>query len=315
MVLFPVGPTDIASFIETAQQVVLLQSASIGAPPLLDSLRSVRKRNVRVNVLLGPKPDYLMVNGKPLVVSRPYDANAGAELSALSEMGAELFINPLFNELRATQVQPGVTSHATYMVADRIAALVCTGAFSDGALQHERNLCLRSDDQDVIKALTALFFSEFDESLSVAKKSEFVRAARAQLIVCPKCEADLIRALSDIYELTIRVSGFGALPKIQARLLEFAPRLRLLLPEAYRGQHPFEAALRRAGAEIRFVPERFDGLTWVGKTKSGHIKALVGSMQLNENSLNRSREVAVPLRDEIAINLGQLLDAAWGNAR
>jgi hypothetical protein len=315
MLIFPVAAADIAPLIDNAQHVVLIQSASVSAPPLLDRLRQARNRDVQVNALLGPKPDVEIVDGKPMVGTRPYALHAGAELDALCNMGVEYLINPAFNELNATKLQPGAASHASYLVSDSKVALICTGPFSGLTLKRERNVCIGQDQPDVVKALVALFYSEFDDALSAAQRADFDRVARSRLIVCPDCEAALLAELADTDELILRVAGFGTLPKIKARLLELGPRLRVLLPAAYRGLHPLETSLRQSGAQVRFVVEPFDGIVWAGRSKSGAIRAFVGSMQLNVNSLTRSREVGFSIPGSLGAEVRSLLNDLWSEAR
>ena len=311
MLFFPAGAADITPFIDSAHQVLLIQSASVSAPPVLDRLRQARGRKVKVNALLGPKPAVEIVDGKPMIGTRPYGFHAGDELMSLKDMGVEYLISPQFSALRDSTYQPGVASHATYLIADGKTALICSGTLSASALQRERNACVRSDDAAVVKALAALFYSEFDETLSPARKQEFDRVARSRLIVCPSCEDALLAELMDADELTLRVAGFGSLPKIEARLLQLSNRLRVLLPLAYRGQHPFEETLRRAGAQIRFVDEPFDGLIWSSRTKAGLVRAFVGSMQLNTHSLGSSREVGIKLEGDIAMQVTLILSKLW----
>ena len=311
MLFFPAGAADITPFIDSAHQVLLIQSASVSAPPVLDRLRQARGRKVKVNALLGPKPAVEVVDGKPMIGTRPYGFHAGDELTALKDMGVEYLINPQFSALRYTTYQPGVASHATYLIADGKTALICSGTLSASALQRERNVCVSSADAAEVKALAALFYSEFDETLSPARKQEFDRVARSRLIVCPSCEDALLAELADVAELTLRVAGFGSLPKIEARLLQLSNRLRVLLPLPYRGQHPFEETLRRAGAQIRFVDEPFDGLIWSCRTKAGLVRAFVGSMQLNTHSLGSSREVGIKLDGDIAMQVTQILPKLW----
>ncbi len=311
MLFFPAGAADITPFIDSAHQVLLIQSASVSAPPVLDRLRQARGRKVKVNALLGPKPAVEIVDGKPMIGTRPYGFHAGDELTALKDMGVEYLINPQFSALRDSTYQPGAASHATYLIADGKTALICSGTLSASALQRERNACVRSDDAAVVKALAALFYSEFDETLDLVRKQAFDRVARSRLIVCPSCEDALLAELADVAELTLRVAGFGSLPKIEARLLQLGGRLRVLLPLAYSGQHPFEETLRRAGAQIRFVDESFGGLMWSSRTKTGTIRAVVGSMQLNANSLGSSREVGVTLDGYLAMEVTRMLAKMW----
>ena len=311
MLFFPAGAADITPFIDSAHQVLLIQSASVSAPPVLDRLRQARGRKVKVNALLGPKPAVEIVDGKPMIGTRPYGFHAGDELTALKDMGVEYLINPQFSALRYTTYQPGAASHATYLIADGKTALICSGTLSASALQHERNVCVKSNEPANVKALTALFYSEFDETLDLVRKQAFDRVARSRLIVCPSCEDALLAELADVAELTLRVAGFGSLPKIEARLLQLGGRLRVLLPLPYRGQHPFEETLRRAGAQIRFVDEPFDGLIWSSRTKAGLVRAFVGSMQLNTHSLGSSREVGIKLEGDIAMQVTLILSKLW----
>ena len=168
-------------------------------------------------------------------------------------------------------------------------------------------MCVKSNEPANVKALAALFCSKFDETLSPARKQEFDPIARSRLIVCPSCEDALLAELMDADELTLRVAGFGSLPKIEARLLQLGGRLRVLLPLPYSGRQPFDETLRGAGAQIRFVDESFDGLMWSSRTKTGTVRAIVGSMQLNANSLGSSREVGVRLDGELAMEVEQML--------
>jgi hypothetical protein len=313
MLVFPVGAAEVVPIIDSAQRIVLIQSASVSAPPVLERLRSARARKVKVNALLGPKPAVEIVDGKPMIGTRPYALHAGAELAALNGMGVEYLINPEFNELQATTFEPGTASHATYIIADGKKAMVCSGALSATALKHERNVCVRSDEVALVKALTALFYSEFDESLNQARKREFDRVARSRLVVCPSCEDALLAELAEVDELTIRVAGFGSLPKIEAHLLQLGSRLRVLLPLTYRGRHPFEETMRRAGAQIRFVAEPFDGLVWFSRSKAGAVRAFVGSMQLHANSMGSSREVGVRLDGAPAMEVEQMFAKLWSS--
>jgi phosphatidylserine/phosphatidylglycerophosphate/cardiolipin synthase-like enzyme len=315
MLIFPVTAPDLVPLLDSSRQTILVQSASAGAPPILDALARARKRGVKIELLLGPKPSYTIDGHKVVLGSRPYEAAAGLELARLRAMGASYLINPRFNALRGTEVVHGVESHATYVVVDGNLSLVCTGPLSDGALTAERNVCIQSDDATRAKALSALFYSEFDETLGASKRAYFERVARSRLIVCPSCEAALLAALADVDELTIRVAGFGSLPKFEARLLQFGSRLRVLLPLPYRGQHPFEETLRRAGVQIRFTDQAFDGLASASRSKSGQARAIVGSLQLNTNSLSRSREVGVALTDDMAKEVEKMLEKAWSGAR
>ena len=69
--------------------------------------------------------------------------------------------------------------------------------------------------------------------------------------------------------------------------------------------------MRRAGAQIRFVDESFDGLMWSSRTKTGNVRAVVGSMQLNVNRLGSSREVGVTLDGYLAMEVKQMLAKIW----
>ena len=162
MLFFPAGVAEINPFIDSAHQVLLIQSASVSAPLVLDRLRQARSRKVKVNALLGPKPAAEIVDGKPMIGTRPYGFHADDELAALKDMGVAYLINPQFSALRNTTYQPGVASHATYLIADGKTALICSEVLSASALQRDRNVCLRSDDATVVKALAVLFYSEFD---------------------------------------------------------------------------------------------------------------------------------------------------------
>jgi hypothetical protein len=183
------------------------------------------------------------------------------------------------------------------------------------AWQREANLCVQTDSPNVVKALGALFYSEFDETLSPDRKKEFKRVAESQLLVCPLCEPLLLAELKDAKDLTLRVAGFGDLPNIERRLLELAPRLRILLPVSYQGHHPLEDRLRRAGAQVRFVDEFFDGLVCSYKTGAGEVRAIIGSMQLNADSLGRSREVGIVLKRDSAAEVATMLNSAWQQGR
>ena len=229
MLFFPAGAADMTPFIDSVHPVLLIQSALVSAPPVLDRLRQARSRKVKVNALLGPKPAVEIVDGKPMIGTRPYGFHAGDELTSLKDMRVE------YLALRVITYQAGIASHPTYMIAVGKTALICSEVLSASALQRGRNVCVRSDDTPVVKALAVLFYSEFDETLSPARKQEFDRVARSRLIVCPSCEDALLAELADVAELTLRVAGFGSLPKIEARLLQLGGRLRVLLPLPYRG--------------------------------------------------------------------------------
>ena len=298
---FPAGAADITPFIDSVHQVLSIQSASVSALPVRDRLPHARARKVKVNALLGPKPAVEIADGKPMIGKRPNRLHASDELTSLKDMRVK------YLALRDITYQPGIASHPTYMIADGKTALICSGTLSASALQRDRNVCVKSNEPANVKALAALFCSKFDETLSPARKQEFDRIARSRLIVCPSCEDALLAELMDADELTLRVAGFGSLPKIEARLLQLGGRLRVLLPLPYRSQHPFEETLRRAGAQIRFVDESVVGLMWSSRTKTGTVRAIVGSMQLNANSLSRSREVGVRLDGELAMEVEQML--------
>ena len=234
---FPAGAADITPFIDSVHQVLSIQSASVSALPVRDRLPHARARKVKVNALLGPKPAVEIADGKPMIGKRPNRLHASDELTSLKDMRVK------YLALRDITYQPGIASHPTYMIADGKTALICSEVLSASALQHERNVCVKSNEPANVKALTALFYSEFDETLDLVRKQAFDRVARSRLIVCPSCEDALLAELADVAELTLRVAGFGSLPKIEASFLQLSNRLRVLLPLAYRGQHPFEETL------------------------------------------------------------------------
>ena len=143
---FPAGAADITPFIDSVHQVLSIQSASVSALPVLDRLPRARARKVKVNALLGPKPAVEIVDGKPMIGTRPYGFHAGDELTALKDMGVEYLINPQFSALGDSTYQSGAASHATYLIADGKTALICSGTLSASALQRDRNVCVKSNE-------------------------------------------------------------------------------------------------------------------------------------------------------------------------
>ncbi len=272
--------------IEHARGTVFVQSQSVSSPATLSALTAAAHRGVEVKVLLGPKPDYVIQDAKVQVGSHPYAANAGTELAALSAAGVRYFINPRFNELRATRVVPGVESRASYLIAGDGLSLVCSGALSSAALVRERNFCVRSTNRERAFALATLFTSEFEE-LPAERRDAYEHTASKQLLICPGCEADLVRAFGAEGTLYLRISGIGTVPTIETALRHAAARLRVLLPKSYQNQNPFVDELVRAGARVRYVPQDYDGLLLVTETL-----VLAGSVRLDAG-INHSRQVAV----------------------
>ena len=50
---------------------------------------------------------------------------------------------------------------------------------------------------------------------------------------------------------------------------------------------------------------------WSSRTKTGNVRAVVGSMQLNANSLGSSREVGVTLDGYLAMEVTRMLAKMW----
>lgn len=314
MLIFPVGDADIVAMLDAKPKVVLMQSASVASPPLLTAIARVRKSGAEVKVLLGPKPDYEVVNNQIMIGSRPYAFHAGEEIDALKAADVPIYINPNSNELRGTDVVPGAASHASYLVTDTGASLICTGTWNDAGFR-QRNICLRDSDRSRALALTALHSADFDYERPVAERERREQAARQTLMICPKCEPALTDFLNDAESLSIRAGGFGDAAGLIAVFRPKAASVRLLLPAAYRGQNPIVEEIAKLGAQIRYLDYDFGGLTILRRNANGETQGLVGSLRLTQSSLRQSREVAAMVTGEDALGLSRLWDREWQSGR
>lgn len=314
MLILPVGDADIVAMLDAKPKVVLRQSVSVASPPLLTAIARVRKSGAEVKVLLGPKPDYEVVKNQIMIGSRPYAFHAGAELGALKAADVPIYINPNFNELRGTEVVPGAASHASYLVTDTGASIICTGTWSDVGFR-QKNICLKSEDRNRALALTALHNADFDFSRATEDRHRREQVARKTLLVCPGCEGALGEMLTGAQAIYLRVSGLGDARELIAILFTQATKRRLILPAAYRDQNPAVAELAKLGTQVRYVDDDFDGLMIVGRNTDGEIKGLIGSLRLTQSSLRQSREVAAIATGEDALGLSRLWDREWQSGR
>ena len=314
MLIFPVGDADIIAMLDAKPKVVLMQSASVASPPLLTAIARVRKSGAEVKVLLGPKPDYEVVDNQIMIGSRPYAFHAGAELDALKAADVPIYINPNFNELRGTEVAPGAASHASYLVTDTGASLICTGTWNDAGFR-QRNICAQSNERTRALALTSLHSADFDYERQADERSRRERAARQALVICPDCEATLRDLFTGGQSLTIHTSGIGDAAELTALLRRKAMSIRFLLPAAYRGQNPLIDEMKKLGSQVRYVDYDTDGLTVSARSPTGAITGLLSSLRLTQNSLRQSREVGVQLDGADSVLLSQWLDREWNNAR
>jgi hypothetical protein len=314
MLICPVSNADIVALLEAKPKAVLMQSASIGAPPLLAAIGRARKQGVEFKVLLGPKPDYEIVDNQIRIGSRPYVFDAGGELDALAASKVSVYINPKFNALRGTTVVPGAASHASYLVTNTGVSLVCTGTWNAAGFR-QKNLCVRSEDRARALALTTLHSADFDYERPAAERSRRERSARQALVICPDCVSALRELLTCARTLLIRTAGLGDATELTALLRSKASSTRFLFPAAYRGQNPLIDALTQLGAQVRYVDHDFDGLTIVTRGANDEIRGLIGSLRLTQSSLRQSREVGARLDGVDATSLAELLDQEWNRGQ
>lgn len=278
-----------------------VQAESI--PPLLRPvLRDARGRDVRIRYLLGPKASYTLdAKGRPLLAARPYAQGPQAEELAFAGTTGELSINPRFAELGpAGEFHAGRRSHAFYAVSAQ-AAVLCTGV----PRGRTRVLCL-SGNEVLTRALTALFDSEFEDTLPSAQRDAMVVRAREQLVVGPDDNEPLL-ALLQMPGAVVLTSEFDHGQALQ-RLMH-GPARMLLLPEAVARSQAAEAA-RRAGVDVRVRRGEFNGtVVWTPD------RAFIGSQRLTDAALRHDRDVGALLQGEGADAVHRFLMDAMGSPR
>lgn len=268
--------------------------AEVLPPSLRPALESAQQRGVLVRYLIGPKASYTLdAKGRPLVPRRAFENGPNAEDLAFANATGDVMINPRFSELGLRDTfQPGVRSHAFYLVADR--AVLCTSVPQPPA----QSICIATGEP-VAAALAALHKSEFNDRR--AEKESRSDAAARSLVVGPDDNKPLLALLATPGALVLTSEldqgrAFSALVAGGNKTLYVHPDLMRL---------PAIAAARRAGVKVSARSLRFDGtIVWTPG------RAFMGSQRLTDAALARDRDVGLLLQHEGADALRKVLERA-----
>jgi hypothetical protein len=274
-----VSPQPLEDVVAQARTELRVQAETL-PPTLHDALRAAHKRGVSIQYLLGPKAAYTLdARGQPMVARRPFDNGPqGADL-ALADTTGQAFINPRFSELGpGDRFQPGVRSHAFYVVAGDRAAL-CSTAPRPAPIA----LCF-SGGAGLAAALTALFTSEFNETLEPHQRAALLRDAARAVVATPEDAAPLLALLAAPGAI-VMTSGLDQGAAF-AQLVRSKPKTLIVPPELARA--PAVEAARRAGVSVVARTQPFKGTAiWA---PAG---AFLGSQRLTDAALGRDRDAGV----------------------
>jgi hypothetical protein len=276
-----VASQPLQDLVAGARTEVRIQAETL-PPALHEALRAASKRGVSIRYLLGPKAAYTLdARGQPMVPRRPFDNGPQAADLALADTTGQVFINPRFSELGPDdRFQPGVRSHAFYMVAGE-SAIVCSGA----PRPPSRPVCV-AGGAALAASLTALFDSEFIETLKPQQRSALLRDAARSAVATPEDPAPMLALIAAPGAIVMT----SALDRGAAfdHLLRTKPKT-LIVPPAL-ARVPAVDAARQAGVTVIPSKRSFEGTAiW---TPAG---GFLGSQRLTDAALRNDRDVGVTL--------------------
>lgn len=286
--IFLADTAKVVGEMQKARVEIRMQAPSVQDDGMYNAMRAARARGARAYVLLGPRAEYAVIDGRILMGKDPYPSTA-QEFDRLASVKAEVFINPRFSEVGATGLQPGRQSHAAYVVVDATTGVICTGGFSTKSYQRQRNVCVRTDDNVVVKALAKLHDSEFDDTQEVAKRVDAEREAASVLSIAPGASDRIINLLRDARgPVHVRTSGIGPGSALFTVAASLGKKLTLTVPRSHAANPAALSALQDSGAKVVVSPFDFEGT--VIATPS---KVFVGSHRMTVESENSAREVGL----------------------
>ncbi|MDT8992850.1 hypothetical protein RQP54_18395 [Curvibacter sp. APW13] len=289
----------LASAVQGAQGMVRIETQAIAAPSVIMALEGARKRGVPVSVVLGAKAEYTLdAKGQPTGGNRPYDSGPqGMELRALDAMKAAVFIPPRFSELDRPVFEPGIELNASFAIVDSRRASLCTGAFSIG----NAGVCWTTSDPGVVSALIGLHDTDRTDGVSESVEASVSKKLAAQdMILTPANSADFLLLLRQPWKQVV-ASHLGDGSALEALLASRMPATLWTAPNGTYARTALDR-LRRAGWQIRQLPQPFSGTVLVGSKM-----AYIGSQKVEQAHLEKSRGLGIVLGQQHIARIEQTL--------
>lgn len=288
-------------FLATAQLVAAFQDARdvlVVATPSLDDPRAVRaigvakRAGTNARVLLAPKADYLVDEGRLLVGSDPY-GGAQREMKSILSAGAEIFIDPRFSQVRAQSVRAGTGSGMSFAamgtgIRSPKIALVCTGSMDKKTMDAESNVCVQTDDSEVHQALVSLHQADFDDAQAPRLREQKTDDARRRLVVSPGAAHELNSLLDGPGRVEVHTSQFQASSHLGRLLMARGSNATLFVPPSMSAQTADLIEAGKRGVIVRQTARPFSGSMIVTERQ-----IFIGSQSFTDRDLKMTRHVGL----------------------
>lgn len=297
--------TQLVMAFQEARDVLVIATPTLNEPRLVRSVAIAGRNGANLRVLLAPKADYLVDDGKLLVGSDPYGGSQ-REFKSLLSAGASIFVDPRFSPAGARSIRTNVRSGMSFAAmgtglrSERV-SLVCTGAMDARTIEEESNVCIQSDDKTIHKSLMALHDADFDDTQEQDIRNEKTELAKARLVVSPGDAAIVAEMIADADTFEVYTAAFDTVTPIAKRIMASGSKATLVVPPAVPLDAPALRAAVAKGVAIRHSLRGFSG-TMIVTARS----IFVGSQTITGADFSANRQVGLILNKTDVSNVTYL---------
>lgn len=283
---------QLVSAFQDARDVLVVATPSLDDPRVIRAIGVAKRSGTNARVLLAPKADYLVEDGRLLVGSDPY-ASAQRELKSISSTGAEIFVDPRFSSVRAQSVRTGTGSGMSFAAMGNgnhsaKVALVCTGSMDKKTMDAESNVCVQTDDSAVHEALFNLHEADFDDTQAPFSREQKVDVARRRLVVSPGLSNELKKLVGEGDQLEVYTSQFQSSSRLGKLLMARGSKATLYVPPATSTKTADLIEAGNRGVVVRQTVQAFSGSMIITERQ-----IFIGSQTLTDNDFRSTRHVGV----------------------